>query len=326
MCLVANPYGRKQRGRRPPPNLQEKDPHNVPLMKKMRKHHLFIENTQAVPGVDLVLAGDSNLWVPGLVQTCAQRPADRGCLASPRVMLETCGFEICNPADAPTHSRGAALDLVIASPGAVESVFVHSPSCSCANAALCCPLFCSDHYAVEINIAKRPMPSTRIPVEHPLHVRDWEQLIRAQERDVRQWLRRTRAHFSNPSVQHSQKRAELDDLYAELLHSLWHADASLYRRPRSQAQRQPSWWNDVCFSAFLERNAAWRQHKRVGTEGSGEIFRAARSHFHRVVRHAKFAYWTSWLHRVEKLKAISLRVAARVVRRRFHVAMALAFP
>ena len=144
-------------------------------------HRLFDsvgEITQALPGVDLVLAGDSKLWVPGLVQTCAQRPADRGCLASLRVMLETFGLEICNPADAPTHSRGAALDLVIASPGAVESVLVHSPNCSCANAALCCPLLCSDHYAVEINIAKRPMPSTRIPVEHPLHVRDWEQLIR----------------------------------------------------------------------------------------------------------------------------------------------------
>ena len=115
---------------------------------------------------------------------------------------------ICNPADAPTHSRGAALDIVIVSPGAVESVLVHSPNCSCANAALCCPLLCSDPYAVEINVATRPMPSTRVPVEHPLHVRDWEQLIRAQERDVRQWLRRTRAHFSNPSVQHSQKRGQ----------------------------------------------------------------------------------------------------------------------
>ena len=39
------------------------------------------EILQALPGVDVGLAGDSNLWVPGLVRSCEQRSADRGCLS-----------------------------------------------------------------------------------------------------------------------------------------------------------------------------------------------------------------------------------------------------
>ena len=239
--------------------------------------------------------------------------ADRGCLASLRVMLQTFGLEICNPLETPTHSRGAALDLVIASPGAVESVHVHSPICPCVNANLCCPLVSSVHYAVEVIVAKRLAPNMQIPKQEPLHVRDWENLIRSQEQRVRQWSRRTHAHLANPVAQStSHKRSALDNLYDELLGILWHAD-----RPRLRNQRQPSWWNDTCFDALFARNAAWRQRNRTETPDASDAFRAARNHFHRVVRHAKSVYWTSWLRRLENLQLVCPRTAARMVRRRF---------
>ena len=107
------------------------------------------EITQALPDVDLVLAWDGNLQVPGLVQICTQCPANGGCVASLRVILGTFSLEVCNLIDASTDSRGAALGLVIASTGSCSLT-----RCSCANAALCCPLFSSDHDAVEIKIAK----------------------------------------------------------------------------------------------------------------------------------------------------------------------------
>ena len=40
----------------------------------------------------------------------------------------------------PTHSRGAAFYLVLASPGVVKSVCVHDHHCVCENADVCCPL------------------------------------------------------------------------------------------------------------------------------------------------------------------------------------------
>ena len=271
-----------------------------------------------LPGVELVMVGHSNLWVPGLVQARGQRPADRGCLASLRVMLQTYGLEICNPLETPTHSRGAALDLVIASPGAVESVHVHSPICPCVNANLCCPLVSSDHYAVEVIVAKRLVPNMQIPEQEPLHVRDWENFIRSQEQRVRQWSRRTQAHLANLVAQStSHKRSALDNLYDELLGILWHADPSLYRRPRLRKQRQPSWWNDTCFAALLARNAAWRQRNRTETPDASDAFRAARNQFHRVERHAKSVYWASWLRRLENWQLVCPRTAARMVRRRF---------
>ena len=58
------------------------------------------EVMKALPRVDPVMAGDSNLWVPGLVHARKQRPADRSCLASLRVMLRTCSWENL------THSPG----------------------------------------------------------------------------------------------------------------------------------------------------------------------------------------------------------------------------
>ena len=124
------------------------------------------EITHSMPGIDIVLAGDSNLWVPGLMQNCGERSADRGCLEILRLIIRAFGLVICNPTGRPTHTRGDALDLVIASPGVVESVHVHNPQCDCEDSNLCCPLLASDHFAIEINHAidlaaefRRPVPT-----------------------------------------------------------------------------------------------------------------------------------------------------------------------
>ena len=142
--------------------------------------------------------------------------------------------------------------------------------------------------------------------------------IHKTSQNTRQWSRRTQAHLANLVAQStSHKRSALDNLYDELLGILWHADPSLYRRPRLRKQRQPSWWNDTCFAALLARSAAWRQRNRTETPDASDTFRAARNHFHRVARHAKSVYWTSWSRRLENLQLVCPRTAARMVRHRF---------
>ena len=44
---------------------------------------------RALPGVPLVIAGDSNVWFPGLVDSRTPRNADRGCLELIRLLLDT---------------------------------------------------------------------------------------------------------------------------------------------------------------------------------------------------------------------------------------------
>ena len=238
----------------------------------------------------------SNLWIPGLVQACEQRSADRTCLASLQTLLQTFGLEICNPSQQPTHSRGAALDLVIASPGLVGSVHVHNRSCYCTDAELCCPLLSSDHYAVEINLMKRLIQAAHaLNADAPVkHVRNWGDLFQAQEEKLKEWSRMIQSHLADPEpLANAPRRPVLDILYGDLLDILWHADPSLCRHPCVHSQTQPSWWNDECFEALLARNAAWRQRNRAPEMDS--TFRSARNHFHRVVRSAKAKHWSNWL-------------------------------
>ena len=271
---------------------------------------------QALPGVDVILAGDSNLWVPGLVQACPQRPADRSCLVSLRLILQTYGLEICNPLDSPTHSRGAALDLVIASPGVVDTVSVHHRACNCSSVGLCCPVLSSDHFAVEIGIHKRLVQTVLTPSTPTVHVRDWAKLIQAQMQDVQRWSSHVQACISDLARQApTDKRLVLDNLYDDFLEIVWNADPKLYRCSREGTRKQPTWWNDACFDAMLARNAACR--RRNCSAESLYAFRAARNRFHRIVRAAKIQYWSSWLHRVEHTQSTCPRAAARMVRRRF---------
>ena len=176
------------------------------------------EVLQAVPGVDVVIAGDSNLWIPGLAQACEQRAADRTCLASLQTLLQTFGLEICNPSQQPTHSRGVALDLVIASPGFVGFVHVHNRSCNCTDAELCCPLLSSDHYAVEINLMKRLNQAAHAPTADALvkHVRNWEDLLQAQEEKLKEWSRMIQSHLADPEfLANAPRRPVLDNLYGQ---------------------------------------------------------------------------------------------------------------
>ena len=219
---------------------------------------------------------------------------------------------ICNPTGRPTHTRGAALDLVIASPAVVESVHVHNPQCDCEDSNLCCPLLASDHFANEINLHKRLLSSVSQPPMQVRQVRDWEALIHAQAKHLQRWsdnlaiLLSTTAHMSTEA-----RRQQLDVSYRDFLKIVWDAEPGLYRCPRANAQRQPSWWNDDCFDAMVARNAAWRQRNRFPELDSN--FRAARNHFYRVFRRAKTAFWSNWLQPVERMcpRANSCRVAPR---------------
>ena len=105
--------------------------------------------------------------------------------------LQTFGLEIGNPPGESTHSRGAALDLVIAfflqSPQVVESVHVQNHNCACASASIRCPLLVGDHFALEVhsrkNVIKLP-PQMSAQIRH---VRDWGRLLEAQVDRIQHW-------------------------------------------------------------------------------------------------------------------------------------------
>ena len=85
----------------------------------------------------------------------APRPMDRSCVEQIRLLMSTFGLELHNPRNVPTHRRGAALDLVLATPNTVQTVEVHDgEQCSCPAQSICCPLLGSDHYALTISLTQ----------------------------------------------------------------------------------------------------------------------------------------------------------------------------
>ena len=251
--------------------------------------------------------GASNLWLPGLVEGRDARSADRACVEILTVMLRSFGLEVANPPHAPTHVRGAALDLVIAKPGFVQDVQVHnSYHCSCSNREWCCPLLGSDHFAVTIALAKSRSATSGSQSSRTRHVRDWNHLIDSQRESIEAWANRVSRHLAMaPLVTRVDSREVLNHLYSNLLDIVWNAHPSLYRLPKPNSRTQPSWWTDAYFDALVHRNAAWRARNRDRCDDTNAAFHAARNHFHRVVRTTKSTCWSDWLHRVERVKAFN---------------------
>ena len=134
----------------------------------------------------------------------------------------------------------------------------------------------------------------RVPNQGPLHVRNWENLIRSQQQSVKQWSRRMHAHFLNPAARSiSQKRSALDSFYGECC------------IPTPAC-------TDVHMCAI--DGSCDGGMTLVSSRFLPEMPRGASGIFHRVVRHAKSVYWTSWL---RDLQSVCPRMAARMVRRRF---------
>ena len=107
-----------------------------------RMHTCISVIKQQIPGVNFLIAGDSNLWIPGLVAGRDARSQDVGPLSQLNVILSEFDLSLRNPNQCPTHSAGAALDLVIASDDVViDPVVVHNGSdCSCPLPLECCPV------------------------------------------------------------------------------------------------------------------------------------------------------------------------------------------
>ena len=97
------------------------------------------------------------------------RSADRSCVALLKNLLSTFDLTICNPRNSPTHRAGAALDLVIATPGLVHDIQVHNfEDCRC-NDVLCGPLLGSDHFAISIVLNKLSVTLPTKPARVLMH-------------------------------------------------------------------------------------------------------------------------------------------------------------
>ena len=184
--------------------------------------------THEFPEVPLLIAGDSNVWFPGLVNGRPPRPADRLCVEFIRSILHTFGMVICNPVDVPTHRRGAALDLVIAGPDLVQSVEVHDgASCHCVDRRRCCPQVGSDHFALTATL-RCNVKSTVSPLRRTLQVRSWPELLQSQYHKIQHWVQLV--NESGQAVSRADARQQLDSLYASLLDILWNGEANLYKQ------------------------------------------------------------------------------------------------
>ena len=127
----------------------------------------FVDDVlRALVAVPLVIAGNSNVWFPGLINSHPPGNADRSCLELFRPILDAFNLEIQDPAAVPTHRHGADLDLIFASPVVAHHVEVHNGTyCPCEDRRTCCPLLGSDHFALpkQANIIKcKPLPSVHI--------------------------------------------------------------------------------------------------------------------------------------------------------------------
>ena len=127
--------------------------------------------------------------------------------------------------------------------------------------------------------------------------------------------------FQDPQLSHArrsehvvQRERRLDELSSELLTIL---AASVPVQNRVRRRRQPSWWNSDCLPACIARNGALRDHRRTPSAESHARFRPTRHAFHRTMRSAQRAFWTSWQDHVSALSVLNPRVAAATVRRTF---------
>ena len=221
---------------------------------------------------NLVLAGDCNLWLPSLVSSCSPRPADKHCIMDLENIQDHHGLLVQNGTELPTHRRGAALDIVLASEGIVSDLSVHDGrSCPCAEHDFCCPLLRSNHFAMTFVVLQAIQHSSSIPSARRWpHVDDWAQVIANAKADIEDWHARVSeaSAFSNVDLLH--RRSVLDVLTAHLCSILWEHASRIYPLPRvARARRkQPVWWTQECYRSMVSWNAAWRAHRRRRTAES----------------------------------------------------------
>ena len=174
----------------------------------------------SMPGVDVLVLGDANLWWPGLVNGRGPRSSDLPCIAHISFLLHEHGLVLASPNGCATHSAGAALDLVFASAGLVHAVEVHNgdaAACACPDRSSCCPLLGSDHFAVTVTLTKQTAQSRSTPKFKWPHVKDWEALLTSCSDELADWSSLTAACAPDLALLPTPlRRAALDVLYAEL--------------------------------------------------------------------------------------------------------------
>ena len=148
------------------------------------------------------------------------RPADRNCVEMLNTILDNFGLAICNPTNAPTHVRGAALDLIIASPGVTNDIQVHNAyHCACTDQNLCYPLLGSDHFAVTVSLNKFNVVLARSPKPQSVCVRNWTRLIQDQRQLIQTWQPVSGTQSQRGlSASQADNRSSLDDLVRDLHH------------------------------------------------------------------------------------------------------------
>ena len=134
-------------------------------------HHV----SQLHSGIPLLLAGDSNIWLP-FFQLGRSRQADAPLLPIVQEILRSHSLVFRNPPDIPTHRCGAALDIILSSPSLSTPITVHSGLNCCPLAPLCCPLLSSDPCRLDIPRAPLSHSSAYSPLPR---VHDWSTVVAA---------------------------------------------------------------------------------------------------------------------------------------------------
>ena len=209
----------------------------------------------------MLLAGDSNVWLP-LFELGRSRQADASIAPIIPEMMQSHSLVLQNPLDVPTHRCGAALDIILTT----RSLPCHRGSICCPVAPLCYPLLASDHMlcSCRLNLPLSVSASAGVTSTMP-RVRDWSSVVAS-------------CPLQLPHA-HSLRRC-----FPVL------TTTPPITPPRIR-RRQPLWWNDACFHALVARNGSWRDFRRSGSQEDQARFRHLRQQFHSTVRSSRTDFW-----------------------------------
>ena len=157
-------------------------------------------------------------------------------------------------------------------------------------------MLCGDASLPPARCEHRPLP--------PL--RDWKPTLLRAHQDVIQWSSRLDAMLPGPLPRETDRTSTMDDMFVSLITIFRMRAPSQRQHPR---HKQPAWWTPGCFEACVARNGAWRDFRRTQDPRDRSRFRAARVHFHSIVRSSQASFWSHWQDLDPSLSRVNPRAA-----------------
>ena len=193
------------------------------------------------PDADIVLAGDTNLYLAEVMPGGRERSAESDLCDMVRNLCDRLNLRIANTPALPTHRSGSVVDLVLTSRNFVLSdVTVRDGDLCLCSPGSCFPAINSDHCLITFSVEKAP-PSNQIPQAQWPKVRDWLGVRHCACDGLDAWRREVLAFRAGECpISAAERRAVLDVLYGSLVAILWEASGASSPN-HNMRSRQPTW-------------------------------------------------------------------------------------